>query len=99
METCYCVKRPGICGDPDYCEICPVDEERKVSSKDDVNHPVHYTLARIEVFDFIKAWDLDFAAGNVVKYVVRSPYKGTRLKDLKKARWYLDQLIKDASDE
>ena len=98
MDTSYCVKRPGLCGDPNYCEICPVSEERK-STNDDVNHPVHYTLARIEVFDFIKAWDLDFATGNVVKYVVRAPYKNSRLKDLKKARWYLDQLIKEAGDE
>lgn len=64
--------------------------------KDDVNHPQHYTLGGIEVYDFIKAWELGFAEGNVVKYTVRSPYKGSRLKDLRKARWYLDQLIKEA---
>lgn len=64
--------------------------------KDDVNHPDHYTLGGIEVFDFIKAWELSFAEGNVVKYTVRSPFKGNRLKDLKKARWYLDKLIEEA---
>lgn len=64
--------------------------------KDDVSRPEHYTIGSIEVFDFIKAWELSFAEGNVVKYVVRSPYKGSKLKDLMKARWYLDQLIKDA---
>ena len=66
--------------------------------KDDVNRPEHYTLGKIEVFDFIKAWDLSFAEGNVVKYTVRAPYKGNRLKDLKKARWYLDKLIEEASN-
>lgn len=64
--------------------------------KDDVSRPAHYTLGKIEVFDFIKAWELSFAEGNVVKYVVRAPYKGSKLKDLKKARWYLDQLISEA---
>lgn len=64
--------------------------------KDDVSRPAHYTMGKIEVFDFIKAWDLSFAEGNVVKYVVRAPYKGSHLKDLKKARWYLDQLIAQA---
>lgn len=64
--------------------------------KDDVSRPAHYTMGNIEVFDFIKAWDLSFAEGNVVKYVVRAPYKGSHLKDLKKARWYLDQLIAQA---
>lgn len=63
---------------------------------DDVNHPDHYTMGSIEVFDFINSWQLSFPEGNVVKYVVRAPYKGSQLKDLKKARWYLDQLIKDA---
>jgi hypothetical protein len=61
-----------------------------------VNKPSHYTLGKIEVFDFIKAWELSFAEGNVVKYVVRAPHKKNQLEDLKKARWYLDQLIKEA---
>ena len=60
---------------------------------DPVNHPDHYTMGGIEVFDFINAWDLSFPEGNVVKYVVRAPYKGKEVQDLKKARWYLDQLI------
>lgn len=63
---------------------------------DPVNHPQHYTMGGIEVFDFIKAWGLSFPEGNVVKYVVRAPYKGKEVQDLKKARWYLDQLIADA---
>lgn len=63
---------------------------------DPVNQPAHYTMGKIEVYDFIKAWDLSFAEGNVVKYLVRSPHKGNQLQDLKKARWYLEQLIKDA---
>jgi hypothetical protein len=67
--------------------------------KDDVNHPYHYTAGGIEVYDFIKAWDLSFAEGNVVKYTVRAPHKRNRLEDLKKARWYLDQLIKEAEDD
>lgn len=64
--------------------------------KDDVNRPEHYTLGGIEVYDFIKAWELSFAEGNVIKYTVRAPHKANKLKDLRKARWYLDQLIKEA---
>lgn len=37
--------------------------------------------------------DLGFHLGNVIKYVLRSKYKGKELEDLKKARWYLDRLI------
>lgn len=70
-------------------------------SKDEneIDHPHHYTAGGIEVFDFIQSWGLDFAEGNVVKYVVRGPFKGNRLKDLKKARWYLNKLIERAEQD
>lgn len=67
--------------------------------KDDVNQPPHYTMGGIEVFDFITSWELSFTEGNVIKYVVRAPYKGSKLKDLRKARWYLDRLIEEAEEE
>ena len=62
-------------------------------SDKNINHPDHYTAGGIEVYDFIESWKLDFAIGNVVKYLARSPYKGKKLEDLKKARWYLNKAI------
>jgi len=62
--------------------------------KETVNHPDHYNQGTIEVIDFIEAWGLNFSEGNVVKYITRYKYKGTPLKDLKKARTYIDRLIK-----
>ena len=63
-----------------------------------VNHPKHYNQT-IEVIDVIKAYRLGFNLGNVLKYVCRSGFKGKTasdaLLDLKKARWYLDDFIKD----
>ena len=79
--------------------VVTLSNPSKYLDKDEVNRPDHYTLGKIEVYDFIKAWELSFAEGNVVKYVVRAPHKGTQLKDLKKARWYLDQLIAEAEAE
>lgn len=73
-------------------------EDKPENYKDNINRPAHYTMGKIEVYDFIKAWDLSFAEGNVVKYTVRAPHKGKKLEDLKKARWYLDQLIKEAEE-
>jgi len=67
--------------------------------KDNINQPEHYTLGKIEVYDFITAWELSFTEGNIIKYVVRSPYKGKRLDDLKKAQWYLNKLIVEAKKE
>ena len=63
-----------------------------------INNPPHYTNGAIEPIDFIEANDLSFLEGNVVKYVVRAPYKGTQLQDLKKARFYLDRLINLAQE-
>lgn len=71
-------------------EIKSAEETQK---KDIINHPEHYTKGGIEVREFIDSWHLDFNSGNVIKYVVRAPYKGTELQDLKKAQNYLNHLI------
>ena len=57
--------------------------------KDNVNSPTHYLTGGIETIDYIEAKNLNYNLGNVVKYVSRSDYKGKKLEDLKKARWYL----------
>jgi hypothetical protein len=61
----------------------------KKEIKDNVNSPAHYITGGIETIDFIEAKSLNYNLGNVVKYVSRSDYKGKKLEDLKKARWYL----------
>jgi len=58
-----------------------------------INHPPHYTFGTIEVIDVIDGLDLDFYQGNIVKYVARFRHKDG-VKDLEKARWYLNRLIK-----
>ena len=61
---------------------------------DPVKQPAHYTQGGIEVWDFILDQDLGYLAGNVVKYVCRYRFKGAPVEDLKKARAYLDRLIR-----
>lgn len=61
--------------------------------KEMVNHPEHYNKG-IEAIDFIESWDLNFNLGNVIKYVVRSDYKGNKKEDLSKALWYLERELK-----
>lgn len=68
-------------------------KSEKSQKNDIINHPEHYTKGGIEVREFIDSWKLDFNSGNVIKYVVRAPYKGTELQDLKKAQNYLNHLI------
>jgi len=64
---------------------------------DMVNHPPHYNKG-IETTTYIDSWDMGFSQGNVIKYVTRynlkHDTKEKQLEDLKKARWYLDDLIK-----
>ena len=61
--------------------------------EDVINHPSHYTRGKIEVIDFIEDQQLPYHLGNVIKYIARAGYKGDKLEDLKKARWYLDRYI------
>ena len=74
-------------------------------SKDDsINHPNHSNINRegeqaIETYVYIRSWKMDYPESNIVKYVTRHPYKGKSLQDLKKARWYLDQLIKEVEND
>ncbi|MFB7906435.1 DUF3310 domain-containing protein [Kitasatospora sp. NPDC001309] len=64
---------------------------------DPVNHPNHYTWLPIEVIEITK--HLGFVLGNVVKYVLRAGRKGSKLEDLRKARWYLDYAIRELEKE
>lgn len=62
---------------------------------DQIDHPNHYNNGEFEVIDIIEDWKLGFHLGNVVKYIARAGFKPgeDRLKDLKKAAWYLKRYI------
>lgn len=47
----------------------------------------------IEVIDVIEDWRLGFHLGNVLKYLVRAGKKGSKISDLKKARWYAERFL------
>ena len=58
-----------------------------------ITSPPHYTRGQIEVWDFIADQKLDYFTGNIVKYLLRAGYKGSKMEDLQKARAYLNKLI------
>lgn len=67
----------------------------KNENTDNVNNPSHYTAGGIETLDYIKAKIKDYpsyAAGNILKYVSRYEHKNG-IEDLKKAQFYLNDLI------
>ncbi len=66
---------------------------RKTLPLDEIERAAHYNTGNIEVIDAIESWRLDFCLGNAVKYIARAAHKGTELKCLRKARWYLTRRI------
>ena len=63
-------------------------------SKELVNHPPHYNQGQYETIDVIEDWDLDFNCGNAIKYISRHMHKGTPIRDIEKAIWYLNRRLK-----
>lgn len=73
-------------------------------TKDVVNHPDHYNNGSIECIEYLKdnmSWQgyTGYLEGNCKKYLHRWRYKQKPVEDLKKARWYLDRLIKELETE
>jgi hypothetical protein len=69
--------------------------------KENVNHPKHYGAKDdpYEAIKVIEAWGLGFHLGNVVKYIARAGKKDSIVEDLKKAKWYLERVIKYFEDD
>lgn len=68
----------------------------------------HYTAKEIQPWDIILSYELDFFAGNVIKYLLRSaagnpsakhPTPEGRLTDLRKALHYCEKLVELAEDK
>lgn len=80
----------------EYCD--------KESNADMVNHPSHYNQGGIECIDCIKSAIVGkvgieaFCAGNAIKYLSRYEEKNG-IEDVKKARWYIDRLIKELEEK
>lgn len=60
-----------------------------------VDHPNHYGGKDnpYEAIKVIEAWKLNFRLGNTVKYIARAGKKDDIVKDLEKAKWYLEREI------
>lgn len=69
-------------------------EQFEDGKTDLINHPSHYTEGRkYEPLDVIVDWNLSYMEGNILKYLSRWRRKNG-VEDLKKARFYLDYLIR-----
>ena len=68
------------------------NEVKKDVKKDEVNEK-HYKVKSIEPLDVIDEYNLDFYLGNVIKYVLRSKFKGSEKEDLLKAKKYIELFL------
>lgn len=48
----------------------------------------HYKFCEPEPIVLVFKYNLNFIEGNIIKYILRSPFKGNRIKDLRKALYY-----------
>ena len=62
-----------------------------------INNPKHYTQG-IECWDYIVSHKMGYLDGNIIKYVTRYKYKDG-IKDLRKAKAYLERLITEVEKE
>lgn len=84
----------------DEPESVPEDTQTvtRTVPEDKVNSPSHYTQGGIEPIDYIEAKFTKeelrgYLWGSVIKYISRWPHKG-KVEDLRKAKWFLERLIK-----
>jgi hypothetical protein len=64
-------------------------------------NPSHYQRGSIEVWDFVVDQQLDFLAGNIIKYICRAGHKDyeSELDDWLKIKAYVERKIKQISQE
>jgi hypothetical protein len=78
----------------------PNDSPKPDSSSDPIN-PSHYKQGGIECIEAMKvalgSGFLGYLRGNAIKYLWRYDKKNG-VEDLKKARWYLDRLVKEVGE-
>jgi hypothetical protein len=76
-----------------------INMQTKIPEKEDlVNAPRHYNQS-IETIDYIRCYlgeegYISYLQGNCIKYLSRCGFKGNKIQDLEKCRFYLERMIK-----
>jgi len=87
-------------GDPNPLATLKWDKSGQTDKESVVEHPAHYGGEDnpYEAIKIIEAYNMDFATGNVIKYLLRYKKKNG-IEDLWKAHWYLTRLIKQQEEK
>lgn len=84
----------------DFCNG-QIEETEIKNEADIIKNPDHYTFRGRECSDIIATMTatstgkIAYYEGAICKYMYRYPMKGTPIKDLMKARQYIDMLIRE----
>ena len=60
---------------------------------DNVNHPVHYARFRVTIEPKDLTKFLPHPLASAIEYIMRAPFKGSEIEDLKKAVFWLRELL------
>lgn len=79
-------------------DITKMFEMGGTQENDDVERPSHYNTGAVECIEGLEAClsaeeYQGYLRGNAMKYLWRCSYKGSMVKDLKKATWYIERLV------
>ena len=81
-----------------------IDHMEPDAQFDKIAKPRHYNLGKVECIDAIESALIGYTGftaycvGNCIKYLHRSPHKGTQDDDMAKAKWYLDKAIESLKE-
>ncbi len=87
---------PTVCdehGASDGSDRREAEAKRAGDVDADIKNPTHYNRYKIEPIAFIEENGIPYSEGNVIKYVCRWRHKDG-IRDLKKAREYIDKIIR-----
>ena len=98
LEICVDCKIRLVCQDRATAKAAITNCGKYRPETVDVSQPEHYKHGTIEPKDFIMANKMNWAEGNIVKYITRHRYKNG-LEDLKKAQVYLTYLMEEYNDK
>ena len=71
----------------------------KTKEEDTINHPPHYTKSKVEPWDVVNEWKLDYYTGTALKYIARFQHKGKPVEDLEKAIAFLKKKVEILNEQ
>lgn len=74
-------------------KVVILEQGKEKISDSEVHNPKRYNANKVECWDFIAKYDLDYFVATAIKYVWRHKYKGGK-QDLEKALEFLHKRIK-----